>query len=107
MATNKELVVQLRAEGKTLKEIGTQLGVSHQRVHQILYKEVFGAYPPSRLRYNKSEKRRKAQKRYRATEGGKKTAARYYKGEKGKSTLARYYKSEKGKAAHKRSKERR
>jgi lambda repressor-like predicted transcriptional regulator/predicted nucleic acid-binding Zn ribbon protein len=41
-----DLIVTLRSEGKTLQQIGNQLGVSRERVRQVLAKYWPGCRPP-------------------------------------------------------------
>jgi len=41
-----DLIVTLRSEGKTLQQIGDQLGVSRERVRQVLAKYWPGCRPP-------------------------------------------------------------
>lgn len=96
---DKGLVLSLKEEGKTLREIGLLVGVSHQRVHEILYKNAFGTYPPSRLRYNLSDSRKKAQKKYQPTEKGRSTTTKYNLSEKGVASRTKYFQTDKGKAA--------
>ena len=59
---NKDKTLELRVKGLTYQAIGDQLGISRQRVHQLLT-----GYEAPSLRENK----RLCSKRYRQTEAGK------------------------------------
>lgn len=53
-------------------------------------------------KYNKSPKRREAQRRFEETEGGKAVTGKYQESEKFRLAQQKYYHSQKGKEAHKR-----
>lgn len=101
-------IVDLRASGRSLREIGELLGVSSSYIGILLQRFQTGVDPTkeTKRRYWHSRKGREAQERYSGTDKGRAARSSYLQSDKGKATLHRYYVSEKGQEAHRRSRER-